>query len=209
MGLSSLISGAGCLLWLTLITACQQGSTNESRAYALADAEVALLQPGDIILRRGDGLVSDAIASVLQEPYDVTHCGILMRQANGDWAVVHAMQDDARQIDGVIAQGLGQFVSESRRASVIVLRYCADSGSGSRMSDVTRYYLQQAQPFDRSFDIHDSTRLYCSELLQHIYMDCYGVDIFPMRIALPTTDLLRYTYLFQSDVFNPILNHQR
>lgn len=121
---------------------------------------------------------------------------------------MHALEDEARKIDGIVAQSIDQFVAESRYQSVIVVRYCDADGYQQQLKDLASQYLSQNIPFDKSFDIYDSSRFYCSELLQHIYMDCFGVDIFPVRITLPTTDLLKYSHLFNQQVFHPVLNHQ-
>jgi hypothetical protein len=74
--------------------------------------------------------------------------------------------------------------------------------------DRMHYYLKQDIPFDLGFDASDSSSFYCSELLQHLYMDTYETDIFPITLSLPTADLLKYTYLFDTTAFRPIINHQ-
>ena len=172
--------------------------------YRLAGSDIAQLKPGDIILRRGEGLVSDAIAQVLNGPYDVTHCGILMPSKDG-WAVVHAMSDNSRDIDGVVAQKLDQFVEESKEGSVMVVRYKNMNGQEQAVINTTKAYLAKAQPFDLGFDIYDTTAVYCSELLQHIYWDNFQEDIFPVRLSTPTTDLLTYTYLFDTVHFERVV----
>lgn len=196
------------LLSFILVISCTDSTTDAINVYQLTEAEKLQFQPGDIILRRGEGMVSSAIASVLQEPYDVTHCGMLAKTSTG-WAVIHAMEDESRGIDGIIAQDLDQFVRESRDGSIIVVRYKLLHADGQELVDHSLNYLQADIPFDRSFDIFDDKKFYCSELLQHVYLECVGADIFPERIKAPSTDLLKYTYLFDESVFQPILNHQR
>lgn len=184
---------------------CQVGcSTEDEQAYKLNTLQVESFQPGDIILRRGKGLVSDGIAQVLNEPYDVTHCGILM-QVDSGWAVVHAMSDNSRDIDGVVAQKLDQFVAESKSGSIMVVRYKSMNGKQEAVMQSTKAYMAKGLPFDLGFDIHDTTAIYCSELLQHIYWDNFQEDIFPIRLSTPTTDLLKYTYLFDTAHFERIL----
>lgn len=179
-------------------------SEQEDKPYVLPSTQVQLLEPADIILRRGKGLVSDGIAQVLNEPYDVTHCGILMPTDEG-WAVVHAMSDNSRNIDGVVAQTLDQFVEESKQGSVMVVRYKNMNCQQQAVIKTTKAYLAKARPFDLGFDIYDTTAVYCSELLQHIYWDNFQEDIFPIRLSTPTTDLLKYTYLFDTMHFERIV----
>jgi hypothetical protein len=176
-------------------------------SYSLTGEEKRLLHTGDIMMRRGDGLVSDGIAKILQEPFDVTHCGVVLEE-NGKLWIIHAMQDKERGVDGVFAQGLEQFVAESRPSSVIVVRYKTSEAQIPKLVDRMHHYLKQDIPFDLGFDASDPSSFYCSELLQHLYMDTYETDIFPITLSLPTADLLKYTYLFDTTAFLPIINHQ-
>lgn len=176
-------------------------------SYTLTGDEKRLLHTGDIILRRGDGLVSDGIANMLKEPFDITHCGVVLEEKGKLW-IVHAMQDKERGLDGILAQGLDQFVAESRPNSVIVVRYKTQQARLPQLADRMHHYLKQDIPFDLGFDASDPSSFYCSELLQHLYMDTYGTDIFPITLSLPTADLLKYTYLFDTLAFQPIINHQ-
>lgn len=177
---------------------------DEEGTYALTSDQQSLFNPGDIILRRGKGLVSDGIAQVLNEPYNVTHCGLLVPSDSG-WAVMHALSDKSRDIDGVVVQALGQFVEESKQGSIMVVRYKAMNGKEQAVLHTADGYLKKGLPFDLGFDIHDTTAIYCSELLQKVYMDNFGEDIFPIRIQTPTTELLKYTYLFDTTHFERVL----
>ncbi len=183
-------------------------NTNDKHgaSYTLTGDEKRLLFTGDIILRRGDGLVSDGIANMLREPFDITHCGIILEEQCKLW-VVHAMQDKARGVDGIFAQDLDQFVSESRTGSIIVVRFKTLEDKTPQLVDRIHYYLKQNIPFDLGFDAADPSEFYCNELLQHLFMETYGVDIFPITLSLPTTDLLKYTHLFDTTAFHPVLNH--
>jgi hypothetical protein len=187
----------------------QPASNNHKKdaSYALTGDEKRLLFTGDIIMRRGEGLVSDRIASMLQEPFDVTHCGLVLEE-KGKWYVVHTLQDKQRGVDGIFAQGLDQFVAESRRGSVIVVRYKTAQDNTPLLVDRLHYYMKQDIPFDLGFDAAEPSKFYCNELLQHVFQETYGVDIFPIKLALPTTDLLKYTHFFDTTAFQPILNHQ-
>ncbi|HRD53771.1 MAG TPA: YiiX/YebB-like N1pC/P60 family cysteine hydrolase [Flavobacteriales bacterium] len=95
-------------------------------SYALSEEEVAMLQPGDIILRRGHGLVSDLISSVLSEEYDVSHCGIVAEHDSALW-VIHSVSSSVSEADGMQAHRLQAFVQQSKPSSVIVSRLRTDA----------------------------------------------------------------------------------
>ncbi len=175
-------------------------------SYSLTGDEKRLLRTGDIIMRRGEGMVSDGIANMLSEPFDITHCGVILEEQDKLW-VVHSLQDNDRGVDGIIAQGLDQFVTESRLGSIIVVRYKTEEDRTPQLIDRIHYYLKQDIPFDLGFDAADATEFYCSELVQHLYLETYKKDVFPITMSLPTADLLKYTYLFDTTAFQPILNH--
>lgn len=178
----------------------------QGASYTLTGDEKRLLRTGDIVMRRGEGMVSDGIAKILAEPFDITHCGVVLEE-QGKLYVVHALQDKDRDIDGIIAQGLDQFVAESRLGSIIVVRYKTNEDHTPNLVKRIHYYLKQDIPFDLGFDAADPSAFYCSELVQHLYLETYGTDVFPITLSLPTADLLKYTYLFDTTAFQPILNH--
>lgn len=178
----------------------------EGVSYSLTGDEKRLLRTGDIVMRRGEGMVSDGIAKMLAEPFDITHCGVILEEQDKLW-VVHALQDHERDVDGIFAQGLDQFVAESRPGSIIVVRYKTNEDRTPQLIERIHYYMDQDIPFDLGFDAADSTSFYCSELVQHLYLETYNTDVFPITLSMPTTDLLKYTYLFDTIAFQPIINH--
>ena len=175
-------------------------------SYSLTGDEKRLLRTGDIMMRRGDGMVSDGIAQMLAEPFDITHCGVILEEQGKLW-VVHALQDHDRDIDGIFAQSLDQFVAESRPGSIIVVRYKTTEDRTPQLIERMHYYMDQDIPFDLGFDAADPSSFYCSELVQHIYMETYNTNVFPITLSMPTTDLLKYTYLVDTTAFQPIINH--
>lgn len=176
-------------------------------AYRLTPEEVGLLQPGDIILRRGHGLVSDLIASVLTEEYDVSHCGIIAESSGALW-VIHSVSSNVSEADGMQAHRLQEFVGQSKPGSVIVsrLRTGADRGGIARHA---MELLRRRVPFDHGFDLEDSTSIYCSELVWRIIRDDYGVDVFDAPAAGDKAGRYRFMRLLDTARFEVVLNHQK
>jgi len=204
LGLSILVAVplAGWLVW-----PAAPGEQADTVAYALADEEVALLQEGDIILRRGSGLVSDLIASVLSEEYDVSHCGIVAEHDSALW-VIHSVSSSLSEADGMQSHRLQSFVAQSKQGSVIVsrLRTAADrSLIAARAKDL----LRRKVPFDHDFDLDDTTRIYCSELVWRIIRDDYGIDVFDAPAAGDKAGRYRFMRLLDTARFEVVLNHQK
>ena len=95
----------------------------EGVSYSLSGDEKRLFRSGDIIMRRGEGMVSDGIANMLQEPYDVTHCGVILEEKGKLW-VVHSLQDKDRGVDGIFVQSI---------ETLIVLRLFQGLGGSAGM----------------------------------------------------------------------------
>ncbi|MBK9175820.1 MAG: hypothetical protein IPM46_05670 [Flavobacteriales bacterium] len=174
--------------------------------YSLTNDEVALLQDGDLILRRGHGWVSDVIANVLKEEYDLSHCGIIAEHEGGLW-VIHSVSNSVSDSDGMQAHRLQAFVSQSKHGSVVVTRLRTDrdrSGIALR----AKHYLRRKVPFDHRFDRNDTTSLFCSELIARILQDGYGLAVFDST----ESDLAvsgRFMRFLDSERFEMVLDHQK
>lgn len=175
--------------------------------YALAPAEVEQLEPGDIILRRGSGLVSDFISSVLSEPFDVSHCGIVAEHDSALW-VIHSVSSSVSEADGMQAHRLQDFVSQSKRGSVIVSRLRTDADR-ALIAERAKGYLRRKVPFDHDFDLDDTTSIYCSELVWRIIRDEYGVDVFDSAAVDDKAGRYRFMRLLDTARFEVVLNHQK
>lgn len=175
--------------------------------YVLAPAEVALLEPGDIILRRGSGLVSDFISSVLSEPFDVSHCGIVAEHDSALW-VIHSVSSSISDADGMQAHRLQDFVGQSKPGSVIVSRLRTDADR-ALIAERAKGYLRRKVPFDHDFDLDDTTSIYCSELVWRIIRDEYGVDVFDSAAVDDKAGRYRFMRLLDTARFEVVLNHQK
>ncbi|HAJ99426.1 MAG TPA: hypothetical protein DCM62_05320, partial [Bacteroidales bacterium] len=100
------------LLIFAMVFALSCLEKNEQQVYRLKKDELALLQPGDIILRKGTGSLSQAIDNYLDPWLSVSHIGILSRNADGSWVVIHSISKHLSEADGLQQVDLHRFVSE-------------------------------------------------------------------------------------------------
>lgn len=195
---------AGCLgAWL----AWPRREAEARAPYRLTEAEVALLEPGDIILRRGSGLVSDMISQVLSEPRDVSHCGIIAAHRGELW-VVHSVSSSVSDFDGMQAHRLQAFVGQSKPGSVVVSRLRTDRDRGP-IAERAKGYLRRQVPFDHRFDLEDSTAIYCSELIWRILRDEYGIDVFDAPAEGDAVGRYRFARFLDTARFATVLDHQK
>ncbi len=174
--------------------------------YVLDPAEIAVLQEGDIILRRGSGVVSDMIAKLLDEEYDLSHCGIVVQRDSGLY-VVHAVSNNISEVDGMQVHRLPEFIRQSKQGSVVVCRLRTTADRSGIARDGLKY-LQQAVPFDHHFDLADSSSFYCSELPWHIIRSRFGVDIFQGAAGQEHAHY-RFANFMDPELFELVLDHQK
>jgi hypothetical protein len=192
--------------WQTWGASSTSSSKTNSVPYALTPAEMALLKNGDFILRRGSGMVSDMIAKVLNEEYDISHCGLVVERPDGFW-VVHSVSNNVSDQDGMQAHRLADFVQQSNPGSIVVTRFITEddnAGLSRRAVD----HLRRKVPFDHKFDLADTTSIYCSELLWRIVRDEYGVDVF-QEAADAERKYFGFSNFFDPRWFQVIVDHQK
>lgn len=132
--------------------------------------EYAQLRTGDVIMRHGFGLISNAIVKYSHDSLPVSHCGILVQHADSTWWVIHTVSNSLVRVDGMQQDALPKFLAESHKNSIIVQRYVSsDTFSGVRIAQAATYYLRHGVPFDDSFNEHDSTEFFCTEMLYYVF----------------------------------------
>lgn len=196
---------------LFVIAACQE-TTKPKPQPSPADkydlftpAEFKMLQPGDIILRKGNGMVSNFIASFLEEKYPITHCGILTKRADNKFYVISC--ESTPEVDGMICNSLGEFCQSSLPHSTAVVRPKGSDEQRRRVLAEAEWYMKQTKPFDMKFDITDSTEYYCVELFMHIFEHVYNKNYFPRRKKLITFDVIHMDNFLDTTNFQILFNH--
>lgn len=175
--------------------------------YKLTNNEKLILQDGDIILRYGYGLASDYIINFFNEEYTISHCGIIKKDSN-TFKVIHSESSSMLSEEGILIQDFDEFVNAGHPNSVIVTRYNRlDSLAGNRITQRANYYLKKKIPFDYSFNAKDTTEMFCSEIIWHIFLDEFQHDIFLNKDN--ETEFNQFRFFWDSSQFDIILNHQK
>lgn len=168
------------VIFLILLAGCKQSIRTSDKPYILTDREKSLLQNGDIILRKGEGILSNFICDYLADTINISHCGILIKNRQG-LQVIHTLSADVSDTDGLQICSLDLFTSESVKSSIIVVRCKTDTTS--LITSQALHYLKLRKPFDRHFNLQDSSSFFCSELPLHILK--YSLDIDLMTVSPP------------------------
>lgn len=160
----ALVVGGGCRRVPDVLNNEAHRATRETAGDPLSPEQVALLEPGDFILRRGVGVMSRVIVGVLGGDEGFSHSGILYRDDQGQWMVVHSVSRTLAERDGVQEEPLHSFVRQSVSRSTAVVRLRASRETRDEMVAAALEVLASGAPFDTTFQL-DNPAVYCSELL--------------------------------------------
>ncbi|TVQ88521.1 MAG: hypothetical protein EA393_08645 [Bacteroidetes bacterium] len=180
--------------------------------YKLSDQEKALLKPGDIIMRRGYGFVSNTIVNTLREDLPVSHAGIIIKDSKERLRVIHSVSQTISDFDGVQEVDIDTFIRDSQPNTIVVVRYLDSIDNFRDMEKIshrTLHYLEQKIPFDYSFNLEDSTRFFCTEFIGRVYSDIFGRGLFDKLFpaGLSGLDKLKFGVFLQPELFEVIINH--
>jgi len=177
--------------------------------YTLTPKEISLLHDGDIILRHGYGFVSDMIVETLNDSTGLSHCAILTKYKK-HWIVIQSISSSLSDVDGVQWQDLATFVNQSKRNSLVVVRYkhVANDTDYAKIGRWAIYYLKKQIPFDNAFNLHDSSAFYCSELVWKVFKNAFHVDIFESKYRPDHYDYMKFDTFMDTLNFKRIIDHR-
>ena len=183
---------------LTLFVAgCQGGGAEQSLVLSNLTKE---LQEGDLVFRRGTGVVGRIVTSVdINGQY--SHVGVAVLRDSA-WYVVHAVPhepDFEGDIDRVKCEALESFVGRYRDGAVGHYRVCAEPELRARVADNALRLSSMNIPFDHDYNLEDSTAFYCTELVEYLYLQ-YGISLSEGRRTEVNFPSLLGRYIMPSDI---------
>lgn len=178
---------------------CSCQSKHEADCSSLL-IDCQLLEEGDLILRRGMGIGSRAVQhSDSQSAY--SHIGILVCRS-GKWMVVHCVPGEDAESGGeelIKCDSLTLFLRNDRAETGAVYRYDTLAEVRKNVAAKALALSEKHIVFDHLYNLTDSNRMYCTELVNYVYDDV-GIDITEgRRHRMPG---FKYPLIFPSDIIN-------
>lgn len=181
---------------------------NESKKNVESDIltteEIALLQEGDIILRKGIGLASDLIITFMNEKKEISHGAMIVKNDN-ELYVIQSVSRTLSDFDGMQTQPLSEFNKSSTKGTTIVVR--PKISNIQKMVEQAKIYLDRKIPFDHAFKLNNGNNFYCSEFIWQVITDVTGEDFFDY-IDYGEGKLINFTSFLNPEHFELILTHQ-
>ena len=152
-----------CLV--TLAAGC-----GESRRASSYEELLPHLADGDLLFRKGTGVVG-RVVTAFDGNGEFSHVGIIA-QRDGEWYVVHAVpheHDFKGDFDRVKCDPVEHFLGYYSDAEFGLYRPQV-SPEQARIAVSNALRLSEARVhFDHDYDLSDTTKLYCTELVEYVY----------------------------------------
>jgi hypothetical protein len=163
---------ASVILFLVLaIVGCKQHP-----AFSFQIDETTLKE-GDIVFRKGMSLASRLVLAAEKES-GYSHIGIIVKDSTG-WKVIHAVpgetdKDNPEEI--IKKETFAEFFGPKKAVAGAIYRLDTTETIGYLAAQKAKELFGRKLLFDHSYDLADSTEMYCSELLYVAYKSV-GIDI--------------------------------
>lgn len=139
---------------------------------------VEKLEDGDIILRRGDGIISDMARNFSTSDKRFSHVGIVAH-VGSRVSVIHSIQEEEKGFDGVVAEEMPGFMQEAQDWAIYRIRLPADIRKEIAHKALT--VATKGIRFDNDFDLDTRNAMYCTELLFHVINESTGKHLIQPR----------------------------
>jgi hypothetical protein len=120
------------------------------------------LETGDIVLRRGKGVVSHWFASMSQKDPYFSHAGIVIK-INEQVKVVSCRQDYSPS--GLVEESLAEFLSLSVTEGYAIYRHPLSLQEKNGIDSLIQSDLNHIIPFDAAFELDLDSAYYCTEYI--------------------------------------------
>lgn len=155
---------------LSIFFACTNNSPQHNEWDALK------LKEADLVFRTGRSLASRVVLASDSDGY-YSHIGIIVKQ-NNSLLVAHAVPGESQlhEPDIVKTESISDFFNNDKAKSGCIMRLDITT---EQKHQIAMYAFQKAQCgtlFDHQYDLSDTTKLYCTELVWMAYQSA-GIDI--------------------------------
>ncbi|MCK9557898.1 MAG: YiiX/YebB-like N1pC/P60 family cysteine hydrolase [Candidatus Cloacimonetes bacterium] len=135
-----------------------------------------LFEEGDILLRRGNSFISSMIVQAFPKGGGMSHCGILLN-VDGKWQVLHSISGQISDEEGIRMEPLMSFIDHAKDHDV---RHIKPLFKVNRdmMRQQSLTLLAKKIGFDHEFNLNDTDKMYCSELVRAVYLAAAESDPF-------------------------------
>ena len=136
-----------------------------------------ILQEGDLVLRRGMSITSHVVLLAGQEG-GYSHIGIIVKDSLG-WKVIHSVPGETNKEypeEIIKKESLTQFFAPGKAVAGAIYRLDTTKTIGLLAAQKAQIVFERKLLFDHQYNLDDSSKMYCTELLYFVYKYA-GIDI--------------------------------
>ena len=195
------------LFLLVVLALSVRCSANHTVNNSCVEIPVADFRPGDIVFRLGRTIQSNAIAS--QGAGGYSHIGILV-EVDSVLCVLH-IEPSRQSSEKIKTEVLPEFFSSNQAVAGCVMRYSAISEPSKEvLADYAKHLLDSDIYFDHDYLLSDSSRMYCTELVERIY-NRVGISLSQekrVRLPLAKEPVILPSAIYENDSLVMIWNYR-
>jgi len=183
-----------------LLALCLWVSCKDTKAKSQRIMPVEILADGDLVFRRGTGLLSQVVTSASKDGV-YSHIGIL-KKIDNEWFVIHAVPDEPDfegDPDRVKMDSLSRFFMSDRAVRGMIARITEDTLAASKAACTAWEMARRGILFDHDYNLADTSRMYCSELVEFAYRKA-GICLSEGRRTQIHVPAMGGTYLMPDDI---------
>ena len=187
-------------IFLTLLAPYLCVSCNDTKVKSKRMMPVGILADGDLAFRRGTGILSHIVTTASNDG-TYSHVGIL-KKIDNEWFVIHAVPDEPDfegDVDRVKADSLSRFFANDRAVRGIIARVTEDTLAASKAARIAWEMSQKGILFDHDYNLNDTLRMYCTELVEFAYQKA-GICLSEGRRTQINVPSMSGTYLMPDDI---------
>ena len=120
----------------------------------------------------------------------------------GKWCVIHAVPgepDYKGDEDRVKMEPIEKFFSKKRASKGAVMRVEGETKCATKAAENAFLLFKAGILFDHEYDLTDTMKMYCTELIDHVYKK-EGIDLSEGRLSRINMPLLSGDYLLPNDI---------
>ncbi|ALO15080.1 hypothetical protein L21SP5_01430 [Salinivirga cyanobacteriivorans] len=149
------------------------------------------LNEGDLVFRRGKSIESYVVLAA-DGSVRYSHIGIAHIKEDSGCVILHAVPAENKADNTVKMEPLKAFWHYKNASAGAIFRIKLNASQKEKISGYIDRVHNARVEFDDAYDLHDSSKLYCTELVRNAYRGC-GIDIlagnmdsliFPRRIPI-------------------------
>ena len=159
------------------------------------------IRQGDIAFRRGEGFISEVV--VYNDANGMySHIGVIVEH-DDSLKVVHAVPgepDFKGDFDRVKLESIESFFSPSRALRGEIMRISLTDSMRYIINNIALEKAHQKIKFDHDYNVNDTTKLYCTELVQLLFSHAC-IDLAEDRSTAINIPGMSGNYIMPSDIY--------